>query len=321
MSSTIPPVRLVHGAPIPARDWLMLLALSFLWGGSFFFYKLLAPVLPPFTLVLGRVGIAALVLHAVLLMRREPLRLTPGLIGWFLLLGALSSALPFCLFAWSERRIDSGLAAILNAPTPIVTALVAHFATRDERLTWRTLAGAVLGLAGVLVLIAPSLPVAGASGSAVSDLLPELACVGATIAYAVGGVLARRVHGVAPLQFAAGQMSGAAIVTLPFAVFADRFWTLPELPASGWAALLGIALLSTALAYLLYFRILASSGATRAAMVTFLVPVSALILGAMFLGEQVTARDLVGIAVIGIGLAVIDGRMLGMLGRRRRVAS
>ncbi|WP_419729767.1 DMT family transporter [Lichenicola sp.] len=313
-------ITLVHGAPIPARDWLMLVGLSFLWGGSFFFYKLLAPVLPPFTLVLGRVGIAALVLHAVLLARGNPLRPTPRLVGWFLLLGALSSALPFCLFAWSEQRISSGLAAILNSPTPIVTALVAHFATRDERLTWRTLVGAIFGLAGVLVLIAPSLPVGGMSGSGVSDLLPELACVGATITYAVGGVLARRVHGVAPLQFAAGQMSGAAIVTLPFAVFGDRFWTLPPLPASGWAALLGIALLSTALAYLLYFRILASSGATRAAMVTFLVPVSALLLGVAFLAEPVTARDIAGIAIIGAGLAVIDGRMLRVLRRRPRVA-
>jgi drug/metabolite transporter (DMT)-like permease len=307
----------LHAAPLPGRDWLMLGLLSFLWGGSFFFYKLLAPVLPPFTLVLGRVLIAALALHLVLLLRGQALRLTPKLIGWFLLLGTLNCALPFCLFAWSEARLTSGLAAILNAPTPIATALVAHFATRDEKLTTRMVIGALCGLAGIAVLIGPDLM----HGLASANLTAELACLAAGVAYAFGGVLSRKVHGVPPLQLATGQLSGATIVILPFAVIGDRFWTLPPLPASGWAALLGIALLSTSLAYLMYFRILASSGATRAALVTFLVPISALLLGGVFLGEQISLRALAGILTIGLGLAVIDGRLLRLFRNRTDATS
>lgn len=307
------PTATIHGEPVSARDWLMLGGLSFLWGGSFLFYKLLAPVLPPLTLVLDRVTIASLALLLVLALRRERLPLAGGRAGWFLLLGALSSALPFCLFAWSEHRLSAGLTALLNAPTPIVTALVAHVATRDEKLTRRAAVGALCGLAGVVALIGPDL----LRGLASADLPAELACLLATLAYAVGGVLARRVRGVTPLQFAAGQMSGAALVMLPVAAIFDRFWTLPPLPASGWASLLGTGLLSTALAYLLYFHILASSGATRAALVTFLVPVSALLLGLVFLGEAITPRDLPGVLLIGAGLAVIDGRVLRALRRPR----
>ncbi len=299
------------GAPVPAAQWAMLGVLSLLWGGSFFFYKLLAPVLPPFTLVLGRVTIAALALWPLLLLRREAIRPTAALCGWFLLLGALNCALPFSLFAWSERTLPSGLAALLNAPTPILTALIAHVATRDERLTLRTVAGVLCGFAGVAVLIGPAV----LEGIGSANLLAQLACLGASLSYAVGGVLARRLRGVTPLQLAAGQLAGAMAVMLPVAALGDRFWSLPPLPASGWASLLGIALLSTALAYLLYFRILASSGATRAALVTFLQPISALLLGLVFLGEPVAPRDVPAILLVASGLALIDGRVLRLFRR------
>ncbi len=299
------------GAPVPAAQWAMLGGLSLLWGGSFFFYRLLAPVLPPFTLVLGRVAIATLALWPVLLLRGESVRPSRSQCAWFLLLGTLNCALPFSLFAWSEHTLASGLAALLNAPTPILTALIAHVATRDERLTRRTAAGVLCGFAGVAVLIGPA--VLGGLGSA--NLLAELACLGASLFYAVGGVLARRVHGLTPLQLAAGQLGGAAVVMLPLAAACDRFWDLPPLPPSGWASLLGIALLSTALAYGLYFRILAKSGATRAALVTFLVPVSALLLGLVFLAEPVAPRDLPAILLVALGLALIDGRVLHLFRR------
>ena len=299
-------------APLPARDWAILGGLSLLWGGSFFFYKVLAPVLPPFTLVLGRVAISALTLWPVLLLG-QGMRPSLRLCGWFLMLGLVNCALPFCLFAWSERHLTSGMAALLNAPTPIVTALLAH-ASRDERLTRRTLVGVLFGFAGVAVLIGPGLgrelgqELAG--GLAAKHLLAELACLLATLSYAVGAIAARRLRGVTPLQLATGQVSGASVLMLPLAVFGDRFWTLPPLGASGWAALLGIAVVSTSLAYLLFFQLLASAGATRAGLVTFLVPVSALLLGFVFLGESVAVRDIPAIALIGLGLAVIDGRLL-----------
>jgi drug/metabolite transporter (DMT)-like permease len=298
-------------APLPARDWAILGGLSLLWGGSFFLDPVLAPVLPPVTLVLGRVAISALTLWPVLLLG-QGMRPSLRLCAWFLMLGLVNCALPFCLFAWSERHLTSGMAALLNAPTPIVTALLAH-ASRDERLTRRTLVGVLFGFAGVAVLIGPGLGRELAGGLAAKDLLAELACLLATLSYAVGTIAARRLRGVTPLQLATGQVSGASVLMLPLAVFGDRFWTLPPLGASGWAALLGIAVVSTSLAYLLFFQLLASAGATRAGLVTFLVPVSALLLGFVFLGESVAVRDIPAIALIGLGLAVIDGRLLRRL--------
>ncbi|MCQ8279053.1 DMT family transporter [Acetobacteraceae bacterium KSS8] len=305
-------------APLPARDWAILFGLSLLWAGSFFFYKVLAPIVPPFTLVFARMGLSALTLLPVLLMS-QPIRFERRaawrLSLWFLVLGLLNCALPFCLFAWSERTIPSGLAALLNAPTPIVTAVIAHV-IRDERLTRRTLAGVLLGFAGVAVLIGPGI---GALFDPHADdlaILAEFACVLATLSYAVGAVSARRLRGLSPLQMAGGQAAGGTVLMAPLAIGVDRFWQLPPIGALGWASLFGIAVLSTSLAYLLFFRLLASSGATRAALVTFLVPVTALLLGLLFLGEPVQRRDGPAIALIGLGLAVIDGRLLRRFARK-----
>ncbi len=300
----------IRTGPVPAADWLLLVTLSFLYGGSFLFYRVLAPVLPPLSVVAGRLAIAALALDLVLLAvwRGALAGLSWRLAGAFLLLGTLNCALPFWLFAWSEHRLTGGLASILNAPTPILTALVAHVLTRDERLSARTVAGAVCGLSGVAVLLAPSLR----DGFGGGDLLSKLACVGASVCYAFGGTLSRRVRGLSPLQLAAGQVTAGALLMLPLAAAVDRFWTLPPLPARGVASLLGIGLLSTSVAYLLYFRILASSGATRASLVTLLVPVSALLLGGAVLGEGLSLRTLPGVVLIAAGLVVIDGRLLRM---------
>ncbi len=299
---------MIRGGPVPAADWLLLVTLSFLYGGAFLFYRVLAPVLPPLSVVAGRLAIAALALDLVLLAARRGAiaGVSWRLAGAFLLLGTLNCALPFTLFAWSEHRLTGGLASILNAPTPILTALVAHVLTRDERLSARMIVGAACGLSGVAVLLAPSL----LQGFGGSNLLSKLACLGASLSYAFGGTLSRRVRGLSPLQFAAGQITAGALVMVPLAAAVDRFWTLPPLPVAGVAALLGIGLLSTSVAYLLYFRLLASSGATRASLVTLLVPVSALLLGGLVLGERLPLRALPGVALIAAGLVVIDGRLL-----------
>lgn len=326
-------------APLAARDWLMLFGLSLLWAGSFFFYKVLAPLVPPFTLVFARVGLSALTLWPVLLLMRRvrpvrggDVRVAPvrdastgwrqarRLCAWFLLLGLLNCALPFCLFAWSERTLPSGLAALLNAPTPIVTAVIAHF-TRDERLSARTLAGVLLGFAGVGVLVGPGIGAIVGSRTGTATLAAELACLLATLCYAIGTVAARRLRGLSPLQMAAGQATGGAVLTAPLAIGVDRFWLLPPIGVVGWACLVGIAVVSTSLAYLLFFRLLNSTGATRAGLVTFLVPVSALLLGFLFLGEPVAPRDGVAIVLVGLGLAVIDGRLLRRFGRYRPLRS
>ncbi|WP_051291795.1 DMT family transporter [Acetobacter nitrogenifigens] len=294
------------------QNWITLGFLSILWGGSFFFYKVLAPSLPPLTLVFGRVGFAAVALLAVLVVGRREFPLGASKIGWFLVLGAFNCAIPFSLYAWSERFVTSGVAATLNATTPIFTGIAMHLSSRDDRLTRRKIVGIACAFCGVAVLIGRDL----LSGLSLSVLPGELACLGATTSYAIGAVLTRKLHGVAPLQLTTGQLAGAALVILPLALLHDGLSAWRGLGAETWAAWLGIALLSTALAYLIFFRILTVHGANQAVLVTFLVPVSALAMGALLLGETLKWNTLAGAVLIGCGLAVIDGRLLRRLWRR-----
>ncbi len=303
----MPPSAPRMGAP----EWAALLILSLLWGGSFFFFKVLVATLPPFTVVLGRVGIAALALHGLLMIRRDPLRLPRRDWGPFLILGLLNNVLPFSLIAFGETRITSGAAAILNATTPIFTVLVAHAWTADERLTPAKAAGVLAGFLGAAVLIGPE----ALSGLGRGDLLGDGACLLAALIYGFGAVYGRRFKAIPPLKIATAQVTAATLILLPVAALADRPWDLPMPTPGTWAAWLALALLSTALAYLLYFRILKAAGATNLVLVTFLLPGSALILGAAFLGEAVTPRALGGLALIGLGLAAIDGRVWGMTHR------
>jgi drug/metabolite transporter (DMT)-like permease len=290
-----------------AREWAMLLALSLLWGGSFFFVGVAVRELPPLTIVLARVGIAAAALWATLAALRIEMPRIGGLWPAFLGMGLLNNALPFLLFAWGQAHIASGLAAILNATTPLFTVLVAHLLTRDERLTGPKAAGVLAGLAGVVVMLGADL-LQGVGTAA----LAQLACLAAALSYALAGVFGRRFGrmGVPPLATATGQVTASTLLLLPFALVVEQPWSLPApgLPTLG--ALLGIGLLSTALAYVLYFRILAVAGATSLALVTFLIPVSAILLGALVLGERLEARHLLGMALIGAGLLLIDGRVI-----------
>ncbi len=294
-----------------APEWIALLALSVLWGGSFFFFKVLVAELPPFTVVLGRVGIASLALNLLLLARRDPLRLDARLWGQFLVLGLINNVIPFSLIAFGETRITSGSAAILNATTPIFTILVAHFFTSDEKLTPAKALGVLLGFFGAAVLIGP----AAYSDFGNGDLLGNARCLLAALVYGLGAIYGRRFKAIAPLKIATAQVTASTIILIPLAALVDRPWNLPMPSTGAWTALLALALLSTALAYLLYFRILAVAGATNLVLVTFLLPGSALALGALFLHETATLAALAGLALIGLGLAAIDGRPWGLARR------
>ncbi len=287
------------------REWALLLVLSALWGGSFFFFKVLVAALPPFTVVLGRVGIAAVALNLLLLARRDPMPASMRLWGAFAVMGFLNNVVPFTLIVFGETRISSGLASILNATTPIFAVLAAHALTDNEKLTWPKAVGMLFGFLGAAVLIGPT----AFDGMAGSDSVGELSCLGAALVYALAGLYGRRFRGIAPLKIATGQITASTIMLIPVTLLVDRPWRLPPPHLHVWAALFGIALLSTALAYLIYFRILAVAGATNLMLVTFLLPISALILGSAFLGETITAQALGGMALIGVGLAAIDGRL------------
>lgn len=295
-----------------AAEWALLVALSVLWGGSFLFVGVAVRELPPLTIVLARVALAALALHLVL--RAGGRSLPRGGPVWaaFLGMAVLNNVIPFTLIVWGQGHIASGVASILNATTPLFTVLVSHFLTADERATPQKLAGVAVGLVGVAVMIGGD-----ALRSLGVDVAAQLAMLAAAISYAFAGVFGRRFTalGVGPLETAAGMLATSTLMLMPATLLVERPWTLPMPSAAAIGAVLGLALVSTAFAYILYFRILASAGATNLLLVTFLIPVSAILFGATLLGERLEPRHLLGMAMIALGLAAIDGRLLGALRR------
>jgi drug/metabolite transporter (DMT)-like permease len=288
-------------------EWLALLLLSVLWGGSFFFAGVQVKALPPFTIVFLRVGLAAIILNV--LARAIGKKMPADLPAWraFFGMGLLNNALPFCLVVWGQSHIASGLAAILNATTPISTVIVAHLLTNDEKMTGNRLLGVVVGFLGVVILIGPD-TLQGLGG----NVLAQAAVLTAAVSYAFAGVYGRRFRrmGIEPILTATGQVTASAILLFPLAISVDAPWTLPIPPLPVWEAVAGSAVLSTALGYVLYFRILATAGATNLLLVTFLIPVSAIVMGSYGLGEHLDIRHFAGLAFIGSGLAAIDGRLL-----------
>lgn len=294
-------------------EWGLLLPLSVLWGGSFFFQKVALAALPPFTVLLARVGLAAAALWIA--GRAAGYRLPRSRQDWapLVVMAILNNVVPFSLILWGQTRIASGLAAILNACAPLFTAVLAHFLTRDERLTSRRAAGVLLGLSGVVLMIGPD-----SLGGLGRDVLAQLAVLLAGISYACAGLFGRRFTSTPPLVTATGQVTASTLLILPVALLADRPWTLVPPGARVWATLLDLAIISTALGYVVYFRLLATAGATNLLLVTLLMPVIALVLGTLMLGERLAPRHFTGMGLIAGGLAVIDGRLLHALAARRR---
>jgi drug/metabolite transporter (DMT)-like permease len=313
MSSPAPPTGpSAPSAPtMGAREWALLVVLSVLWGASFYFFKVLLAELPTLTVVLGRLGLAALLMNLFIVLKGDSMPSSPRLWGAFIVMGLLNNVVPFILLVWSEIRISSGLAAILNATTPIFAVLVAHFTTTNEKLNWSKGIGVLCAFLGVVLLIGPSI-----LASAIGDqLLADLACLLAAFIFALAGIYGRRFKGLPALTVATGQVTASTLVVLPVTLIVDRPWNLPSPSFQAWQALAGIAVLSTALAYVMYFRILATAGATNTLLVTFLVPISAILLGVVFLSEAFTTETLGGMLLIGAGLAAIDGRLPAALRR------
>lgn len=294
-------------------EWGLLLFLSVLWGGSFFFNGVAVRELPTLTIILGRVFLAAATLWLVLAVLGQGMPRDRRVWLAFAGMGLLNNMIPFSLIVWGQSHIASGVASILNATTPLFTLLMAQLFTSDEKLTPARLAGMVLGLAGVATMI---------GGSAVEalgvDILAQAACLTAALSYGCANVFGRRFRGlgVTPMQTATGQLTASTLLLLPVVMAVDQPWSLPLPSPAALGALLGLAVLSSALAYVIFFRILASAGATNMALVTLLVPVSAILLGVGLLGESLEPRHLLGMALIALGLSAIDGRLWRCVGRR-----
>jgi drug/metabolite transporter (DMT)-like permease len=286
------------------QDWLLLVLLSVLWGGSFFFTGVAVRELPPLTVVLARVALGAAVL--VPLMWISGTRFPAGVAQWrvFLVMALFNNVIPFSLIAFGQTMIASGLASVLNATTPLFTVLVMA-AAGEEALSRRRLAGAIIGLAGVAILRGQSLQ--STSGETIGILL----CLGAALSYGLSALWGRRkLANVPPLAGAGGQLICASPVMLLLAALVEWPHGLSMPGPATWGALLATAMLSTALAYVVFFQILRRSGASNVMLVTLLIPVTAILLGHFVLGETLTSQEIAGALVIGGALLVMDGRVL-----------
>lgn len=283
-----------------ARNWMTLAILSILWGGSFVFVELALTGLPVITIVWARVALAASLLALWLMLSRTGF---PSRQHWpaLAVMGLLNNAVPFTLLVMAQGQITGGLASILNATTPLWTVLVAHLFTSAEKITGTKAMGLTLGFSGVVVI---------AGGGGPAKLWAIAACLGAALSYGLSGVWGRRFKGLGlqPLRVAFGMLASAATLLLPLWVVLERPWVNPMPAPLPLPAVVGLAVLSTALAYILYFRLLASAGAVMLSLVTFLIPASAVALGALVLAEPILPRQIGGLALILAGLLAMDGR-------------
>jgi drug/metabolite transporter (DMT)-like permease len=298
-----------------ATDWLLLLLLSLLWGATFFFAAVAVREIPPLTLVLARVALAALMLAPIV--RALSRGLPRGVDAWrdYAVLAVLNNVVPFTLIFYGQTRISSGLASVLNATTPLFTLLLARLLA-GEPLTAAKVCGVLLGIAGVAILMGPD-----ALGANAGSLIGMLCVLGGALSYGLAALWMRRFQAVPALISAEAQLVSSTVLLLPLALIVDRPWTLPVPSGAAVAAVLGLAAFSTALAYVVFFRIGASAGSTNVMLVTLLIPVSATALGTLVLGETLGANQAVGALVIASGLVVIDGRLGGWLTRRRASAA
>jgi drug/metabolite transporter (DMT)-like permease len=293
-------------------EWGMLILLSILWGASFLFMKVALAELPTFTIVFSRVCIASLTL--LILIKILNHEFPKGLKVWrvFLIMGFINNVVPFSLLVWGMTELASGLAAILNAMTPFFTILLAHFVTIDERISYNKIVGVLLGLAGVVVLIGVD-----ALGGFNASILAMLACLGAAFSYALAAIYGRQFirMNIQPVTGAFGQVTASSFLLIPIVIFVDSPWTLSMPGMNTWLSIAILGVGSTAIAYILYFSILAAAGATNIALVALIVPVSAILFGWLILGETLLTNHLIGMAIIALGLLAIDGRLWARLRR------
>ena len=287
---------------LSGRAWAELLVLGFIWGGSFLSIRVALDEAPVATAVLHRTFWAMLVLWLVVLLRRLPVPRDLRIWGAFLVMGLLNNVIPFGLMAWGQLYIETGLTSILNASTAIFGVLVAAMIFPDERLTLRKIIGVGLGFFGVATAI-------GLEQFADLNLrsTAQLAVILGTLSYAFAGVWARsRLNHLPPQVAAAGMLTGSTLVLIPTALVLDGLPSADLAPVT-WLAIGYYALIATAGAYLLYYRVLAMAGSGNLMLVTLLIPPVAITLGALVLGEALAPRAFIGFGLLALGLLILNG--------------
>ncbi len=287
------------------QDWIELGLLSLLWGTTFFAVAVALKEVPPVTLVLARCAFAALLLVPVVWLMGQSLPKGRNTWGAFFVMAVLNNILPFTLIFYGQQYISSSLTSVLNGVTPLMSLLVAR-AFAGEQMPWNKFAGVFMVLAGVAILIGPEV-----ANLNTMSALGMLAVVAAAFCYGLSGLWGRRFKGIPPIASAATQVTCSSILLFPLAALTDQFWTLPMPSLPTWGAILSLALLSTALAYIFFYRIMARAGSNNVMLVTLLIPVSAIALGVTFLGETLSVQQIIGATVIAVSLLVNDGRIFG----------
>lgn len=294
------------------RQWGLLLLLGTIWGGSFFFAQVALAEIPPMMLVLLRVAIAAAALHIYLALRGQSFAPALNHAGAFVILALLNNVLPFSLIFAGQGETGAGLAAVLNATTPFWTLLLVRASGRESRLVLHKLVGVLLGIAGTAVTIGPSL-----AAELGGPLWAKLAIVGAAFSYGLALLHARRLSALPPVLVATGQLTASTAIMLPVVAVTQDVGLLFVAGSASWSSTLALALVSTAFAYMLCFQLLAEAGPTNASLVTLIVPASAILLSAAFLGERLAPLELCGMLFIAMGLICVDGRLPRSFTRRK----
>jgi drug/metabolite transporter (DMT)-like permease len=288
-------------------NWLVFLALGFMWGSSYLFIKIGVETFETFSLVAFRLAIGAVLLWAVVAVAREPLPRSPRMYGHLVVLATVSIAIPFGLITWAEQSVDSSLAAILNSTVPLFVIVIAPLVLYDEPIRVNGIVGLAVGFAGVAVLTSPGLDHGG------TNLAGAVALLGSSLSYAVGGVYARRfVKGLRPMIPAVFQVT-FALVIMGVLAFALEEPLAVEPDAAAIFSVVWLGLLGSGLAYLAFFRLIRSWGATRTSLVAYTLPVFGIVLGFLVLGETIDARVLAGTVLVIAGVALVNSRF----GRRR----
>ncbi len=287
------------------KDWMFLLALAAMWGSSFMFNRIAVASLPPWTVVAGRIGVAALILTVIVYAVGK--RLPPLGRVWvpYVVIALIGNAIPFYLITWGQLIVESALAGILMAVMPLATVVLAHFLVSGERMTRERATGFALGFMGIVLLMGPA-ALAGLGGETFR-IISQLAVLGGALCYALQSVLTRLILKGDLLVAAAATLLVASITVVPVALWVDRPWTLAPSGASV-AAVLWLGIAPTALATILYFMLIRSAGPSFMSLVNYLSPGVALLLGLWVMGEQPHVYAYVGLALILTGIAVTQRR-------------
>ncbi len=281
-------------------DLSLLVVLAAIWGSSFSLIKIAVDTIPPATLACGRMALAAAMLTGWAWASGHRIPVSPRYLAIYAFIGLFGSALPFTLIGWGELTVDSGLAAILMGVMPIVTPVLAHFFTPDEPLRARRMAGALVGLSGLLVLIGWD-ALSGLGGA----MLAQLAITAGAVSYAVNTIFTRRHIHIPGRVLAAGSITAGTLLLLPVAIFLEHPWSARP-TAEAWLSLVLLGVLSTGVATLLYFRLVKSLGATTFSQINYLIPLMGVAWGAALLGEQPGGREAVALGLILIGIALVN---------------